>query len=316
MASEAITLRTVLLMLLAGGGAAYAGFTLWQPAAPAPVSQAAMPVTPAAPAIVPPSFDVVRVAPSGTAVLAGRAEPGAEVTVRDGAVPLGQARADARGEWVIVPAAPLAEGGRELTLAARTPDGTETKGADTVVLAIPAPMAAPAAPVQALLIPGAGSPRVLQAPAQPGPARLGLGTVDYDERGEIRFSGTAVPNAPVQLFVDNMPAGRAMADAAGQWALRPAETLAAGVHKLRVEQVDGAGRVQSRIELPFQRTTLAPEDLAAGRTIVQPGQNLWRMARRTYGSGVRYTVIYLANKDQIRDPRLIYPGQAFALPTP
>jgi nucleoid-associated protein YgaU len=48
--------------------------------------------------------------------------------------------------------------------------------------------------------------------------------------------------------------------------------------------------------------------------VVQPGQNLWRIARHTYGRGVRYTVIYAANRDTIRDPRLIYPGQVFALP--
>ena len=50
--------------------------------------------------------------------------------------------------------------------------------------------------------------------------------------------------------------------------------------------------------------------------VVQPGENLWRLARGAYGDGSRYRVIYLANKEQIRDPRLIYPGQAFALPTP
>ena len=33
-----------------------------------------------------------------------------------------------------------------------------------------------------------------------------------------------------------------------------------------------------------------------------------------YGRGVHYTVIYEANKDQIRDPDLIYPGQIFAIP--
>ena len=48
--------------------------------------------------------------------------------------------------------------------------------------------------------------------------------------------------------------------------------------------------------------------------VVQPGQTLWRLARGAYGSGARYTVIYLANRDQIRDPGLIYPGQAFAVP--
>ena len=53
-----------------------------------------------------------------------------------------------------------------------------------------------------------------------------------------------------------------------------------------------------------------------GRTIVvQPGNSLWKMARESYGQGVRYTVIYEANKDQIANPDLIYPGQVFSVPT-
>lgn len=44
------------------------------------------------------------------------------------------------------------------------------------------------------------------------------------------------------------------------------------------------------------------------------GDNLWQISRRTYGNGQRYTVIYDANQDQIRDPDLIYPGQIFVLP--
>ncbi len=48
--------------------------------------------------------------------------------------------------------------------------------------------------------------------------------------------------------------------------------------------------------------------------MIQPGNNLWRIARRTYGYGIRYTVIYQANREQIRDPDLIYPGQIFVLP--
>jgi nucleoid-associated protein YgaU len=47
---------------------------------------------------------------------------------------------------------------------------------------------------------------------------------------------------------------------------------------------------------------------------VSRGDNLWRISRRVYGRGVRYTVIYSANQDQIRSPRLIYPGQVFVLP--
>ena len=48
--------------------------------------------------------------------------------------------------------------------------------------------------------------------------------------------------------------------------------------------------------------------------IIQPGNNLWRLSRQVYGKGIQYTVIYEANKDQIRDPDLIYPGQVFVMP--
>ena len=49
--------------------------------------------------------------------------------------------------------------------------------------------------------------------------------------------------------------------------------------------------------------------------IVQPGNSLWRIARRSYGAGGRYAIIYSANRDRIGDPDLIYPGQIFTLPT-
>jgi nucleoid-associated protein YgaU len=44
------------------------------------------------------------------------------------------------------------------------------------------------------------------------------------------------------------------------------------------------------------------------------GDSLWRISRTMLGHGVRYTQIYAANTQQIRDPRLIYPGQVFVLP--
>jgi len=51
-----------------------------------------------------------------------------------------------------------------------------------------------------------------------------------------------------------------------------------------------------------------------GRIIIQPGNNLWKLSRVIYGKGMSYTVIYEANKGQIRNPDLIYPGQIFATP--
>jgi nucleoid-associated protein YgaU len=49
-------------------------------------------------------------------------------------------------------------------------------------------------------------------------------------------------------------------------------------------------------------------------TVVVHGDSLWRISQSTYGEGVRYSVIYKANRAQIRNPDLIYPGQIFVLP--
>jgi len=57
-----------------------------------------------------------------------------------------------------------------------------------------------------------------------------------------------------------------------------------------------------------------PAQQKKGRVIIQPGNNLWKLSRVIYGKGISYTVIYEANKGQIRDPDMIYPGQIFATP--
>lgn len=370
------------------------------PPAPPPPSAAAVAAPRPAP---PPSFDHVRVNARGDMVIAGRAEPDAEVTILYGAEVLGVVRADLRGEWVFVPETPIGAGNRELSLRARGRDGQTQDGAAPVLVLVPeraperaaTPAPAPAAPgaavppLAALPEPpvptvielprdSAAVPRVLQAPpapaaqaaaptgtalaplpaapeisapapadppvvaapatiappspAAPPPAQAGLPAVpgaapaptqgpvslqvvDYDERGEVRFAGTAAPGAPVRLYVDNAPVGEARTGSDGRWTVTPETPVAAGVHQLRVDQLGTSGQVAARVEAPFQRVEIPPEMLREGQIVVQPGQNLWRIARTAYGRGVRYTVIYQANRDQIRDPSLIYPGQVFTVPS-
>ncbi len=58
-----------------------------------------------------------------------------------------------------------------------------------------------------------------------------------------------------------------------------------------------------------------PKPIRTGaNVIIRRGDNLWRISRRMLGSGIKYTVIYEANRDQIRDPHWIYPGQVFDVP--
>ncbi len=262
-------------------------------------------------------FDIVRVTPEGSTVLAGRAAPGATVTVQDAGRTVGQATADGRGSWVMVPTAKLPPGASELTLTSRAPDGKIAAADAPVVVLVPQPAAPsqPPPPALALLTPPSAPSRLLQPPAGAAPAqRLGLGTVDYDDHGAIRFSGTAPPDAPVRAYVDNAPVGDATADPAGRWAMSPPQEVEPGLHQLRLDQLTPQGQVANRVELPFKREELAQAMIGDGQIIVQPGQNLWRLARRSYGAGIRYTVIFLANRDQIRDANRIYPGQVFATP--
>jgi nucleoid-associated protein YgaU len=53
---------------------------------------------------------------------------------------------------------------------------------------------------------------------------------------------------------------------------------------------------------------------ARSSVIIRQGDTLWQISRRVYGQGVRYTTIYLANEDQIRNPDVIQPGQIFGVP--
>ncbi len=309
------------------GVAVLGGAALWwrqpaPPAAPEPaVAALPRPVTGAPPAAEPeaPRFDVARVGAQGAAVVAGRAAPGAEVSLRDQDRELGRARADARGEFVILPTEPLAPGPHALTLRTRDAAGQERQGSEEVVVLVPDAARPGDAPVAVLLPPpgAAAPPRVLQAAPPAGGGRLNLDVVDYDEAGAMRFAGTAPPGGRLRLYVDQHHAGDAAADAAGRWMLSPQPVPEPGRHTLRVDQIGSQGRVLARLELPFQREAAGVAAVGAvGRMVVQPGHNLWRIARETYGRGIRYTVIQQANADQIRDPARIYPGQVFALPSP
>ena len=145
-------------------------------------------------------------------------------------------------------------------------------------------------------------------------AGLSVETVDYDETGRVALSGTAEPGAQVSVYLDDTKIGEARVDAGGRWEMTPQEDVSPGRYTLRADELASSGDVTDRIRLPFSRAE-AFGDLAPGTlVVVQPGNSLWRIARRTYGKGERYTLIYRSNQRQIDDPDLIYPGQVFSLP--
>lgn len=176
----------------------------------------------------------------------------------------------------------------------------------------PTPGAVP--PGSLAAVPG----RFAAAPAKPSGGgmdfRLSVDTVDYDDAGRLSLSGRARPGALVQLYLNNRFVGRTRAGSDGIWRLSPDRTVVPGLYTLRVDHVDANGRVLARLAFPFSRAEPLTGIRPGTMVVVQPGNSLWRLARRAYGEGMQYTMIFEANRDQIRDPDLIYPGQIFALP--
>jgi len=270
----------------------------------------------------------VRADAQGQWVLAGAAPlgPGAhEITVvmldpagreiaGDGTVEAVVAARPAVPAASVASAAPAASGGSAAPAASVASAAPAAPSAPGATAAPVAPPSAPASPIVVLTTPQ-GAPVLLQAPSRQGGAgRLGLDIVDYDNEGEIRFAGTAPPGTVVRVYVDEVHAGDAVAGPDGRWSLVPQMRVAAGEHRLRLDQVDGAGRVVARLEQPFQRAEVVAQEAGVLRVVVQPQQSLWRIARRAYGRGARYTEIFEANRDLIRDPSRIYPGQVFTIP--
>lgn len=288
------------------------------PASPASATPA--PSTTPAPDAATPRFDIVRVTQQGSAVIAGRAAPGAIVAITDGGHEIGRATADASGAFIFTPDTPLAPGVHELNLrAADLSSSPATPGNGGVLVVIPEPSTStPPAPLAVLTPEGPGGdnlPRLLQGPASLAKNTApGVDVLDYDAAGHLRLAGHAAPGASLSFSLDNHPAGTAQADAAGHWALALATAVPPGAHRLDLTEKDAKRQVLARVSLPFRREALAGKTLAPGTVMVQPGENLWKIARATYGSGVHYTLIFQANRTTIHNPKLIYPGQTLRVP--
>ncbi|HET7594784.1 MAG TPA: Ig-like domain-containing protein, partial [Stellaceae bacterium] len=222
---------------------AVAGITAWEwrergtaPAPPSAVPPQAATAREPAPAPGAPSFDVVRVNPQGEAVIAGRAAPGAEVTVLDGQHEVGHVTADRNGEWVLVPKEPLPPGSHQLTLSARGKDGATSKSEGVVAMLVPERKptqgAAPSGSV-AVLLPrtGEGAARALQLP--PG-RKFALDIIEYDASGKVQMLGRAMPDAHIQIYLDDQLSGRGTADAGGAWSVTLEKSVPLGHYRLRI----------------------------------------------------------------------------------
>jgi nucleoid-associated protein YgaU len=167
--------------------------------------------------------------------------------------------------------------------------------------------------------------QVLQSGGEgPEVATVMIDSISYDAAGEVMLAGRAAGDGFVRVYLDNAPLDTAVVEEGGQWRLDLPD-VDTGDYTLRVDELDAEGTVTSRAETPFRREAVAelqaldadsgPENPAPVEIVtVQPGNTLWGIASDNYGDGMLYVRVFEANRDRIRDPDLIYPGQVFTVP--
>jgi nucleoid-associated protein YgaU len=206
------------------------------------------------------------------------------------------------------------------------PDATSAGSTEEEADAEQQPAPRPEATQVAVLRADADGVVLVQPVAQQPQGKVVLDTISYSDSGEVQLAGRARADARVLVYLDNAAAGQFVAAANGSWS-GGLEAVLPGVYTLRLDEVNAAGKVLSRLETPFKReapevlrppvTDVAGEQAAAPlvrAVTVQKGDTLWAISQERYGSGFLYVRVFAANQDAIRNPDLIYPGQVFVIP--
>ncbi|MGY9046602.1 MAG: LysM peptidoglycan-binding domain-containing protein [Rhodobacterales bacterium] len=211
-----------------------------------------------------------------------------------------------------------------LTLAGETQSPALASGAGSGLSTAPAPSDPARTP--AVILSNRDGVDLLQPPGDPAAPpgvqnQVALDAITYEADGAVVLSGRGTGEEAVRLYLDNRPVSGGPIGADGRWRLT-LQDVDSGTYQLRIDQMDTAGGVTSRVESPFLRETadaLAAAAAQAGSApvrvlTVQPGNTLWAIARDRYGEGTAYLRVFEANRESIRNPDLIYPGQVFSIP--
>ena len=265
------------------------------------------PATPTVVAIVPPSFDVVRVDPvTGDLLVAGRAEPESGVTLLADGRALDTVQASKGGEFVILPMG-LKPGSHDLSLSMKLADGRAAASMQSVTIEIPAnkaeptivakiepgkptellapietaPTDAPAVDAQpAVTPPKAAEQTVSNNPpppaASPRPNAM-IAIVEAEDTGTLFASGSAAEGATIRLYLNDAYLAEAQVGADKKWSLMIAHGVIPGQYLVRVDDVNPAtGAVLTRAEVPFdfqpKIADLKPATAASGQT--EPSQDV------------------------------------------
>ena len=299
-------------------------------------------------------IDVARIGPDGSAVIAGTAPPETEIRLLDGVQPLTKTLSNNNGEWVAVPDTLLSPGNHLIIAEMTDKNGQIIRAERGILIELadnggqkPLVVLVPMTDDAATEI--LSGPETLDvADASEGntsegnngqikavngeilaqkevtailvmPPEIAIGTLSWSDNNQLRVKGRS--NGGVG--VSGSFAGNNFRDIkfeedgeeAGDWsALVSVPDLKKGSALIQTNllDLDGSIVLTSQVELDLAQLEIGLD--GSEMVIISKGDMLWRIAYRTYGSGIRYLDIVKRNARQINNPDLIYPAQVFALP--
>ncbi len=181
----------------------------------------------------------------------------------------------------------------------------------------------------AILRSGEDGVELVQSPSEENsaPEQVELDTIGYSDTGDVQLTGRLNEGSAVRIYLNNRLVADVTPQDDGNWR-GDLEGIDPGVYTLRVDEVHSDGTVLSRVETPFKREPVEVLQAAEAETSEQPqatpapirsvtvqaGDTLWAISRERFGDGVLYVRLFDANRELIRDPDLIFPGQVFTIP--
>ena len=158
------------------------------------------------------------------------------------------------------------------------------------------------------------------------------------EGNTVFIAGEGYAGDQIFVYIGGDLVGSTRPNSQNRWLLEVQRNIPNGRHEIRAQILDEVTKeVKASVSVVFEKVPesviLRPLVAVKGTTgsgapgttsetlvaalpnvIIRKGDNLWTISRKLYGRGIRYTTIYQANKSQIDDPDLIFPGQVFLTP--
>ncbi|MEK1876362.1 MAG: LysM peptidoglycan-binding domain-containing protein [Rhizobium altiplani] len=275
-AAKALTIVKALPENIADAATAIAKAEAALAGSPEPASEPSVAASPAENANKLPTFDVLRVEPDGSTVIAGSAVPNSKLEILDGDKVVTTTDVGPTGDFVAVLDNPLSAGDHQLVLRATGKDGKASTSEEVATVSVPtdgknsellAMVSKPGTASRVITAPkpdtqvasnGGTAPSssdAASAPAGTGPTTANdvmVSAVEI-EGDKIFVAGMAKASASVVAYADDQLIGKAKAGPDGHFVVDGVMPLSVGDHKIRVDVLDDAGKVAVRASVNFNR---------------------------------------------------------------